>query len=314
MIVFEANFRQYFKDKAKVLIIIKQLSYKLQKVAYFVLVVLCIFSIQTIFAESSDISIEIERDEGSVYSKYENIIISGNVGGESGSSIISITDPNGIVVWAEPISIDIDGNFSITVEAGISNWYKSGNYEVKLESGDVNAATFFFYDSGQQVNPPSAIEEFYVSQSDLYLTFSIAVIIVIGVFVFLARCAIFRRKSEYDKQKFDSQKDRDYEKYHSDWTAEEVFGERTENNSESRKEFAELFKEKTLPNYYEILGLSAVANDNEIKSMYRKLAKEWHPDKGKANSEKIMAEINEAYETLSDKKLRAEYDKFYNLL
>ena len=93
-----------------------------------------------------------------------------------------------------------------------------------------------------------------------------------------------------------------------------MFGERAENNSESRKVFAELFKEKTLPNYYEILGLSAVANDNEIKSMYRKLAKEWHPDKGMANSEKIMAEINEAYETLSDKKLRAEYDKFYNLL
>ncbi len=75
-----------------------------------------------------------------------------------------------------------------------------------------------------------------------------------------------------------------------------------------------MFKEKSLPNYYEVLGLTNEASNNEVKNMYRKLAKEWHPDKGKENSEKKMAEINEAYETLSDEKLRIEYDKFYNLL
>ena len=304
--------------KPKVLIIIEKLSTKLQKIMYFVLV-LCIFSTPIIFAQSDNlesavISVEIDKGEGAIYSKFENIIISGNVGNELTTSIISIIDPNGVVVWAEPISSDSTGNFSIIVEAGISNWNKSGNYKVKLESGNLSQDTVLFYDSGQQVNPPSVIDEFYVSESDLYFTFSVAVIIIIGIFIFLARDTIFRRKSDYDKQEFESQKDRDYEKYHSDWTAEEVFEDKTENERASRKEFAELFKEKSLPNYYEILGVDIESNKDEIKNMYRQLAKEWHPDKRKENSEQKMAEINEAYETLSDEKLRSEYDKFYNLL
>ena len=219
-----------------------------------------------------------------------------------------------MVVWAEPVSSDSSGNFSIVVEAGISNWIKSGNYKIKLESGNLSQDTVLFYDSGQQVNPPSVIDEFYVSESDLYFTFSAAIIIIIGIFIFLARGAIFRRKSDYERQEFESQKDRDYEKYHSDWSTEEVFGDKTKNEHESRKEFSELFKEKSLPNYYEILGVNVESNKDEIKNMYRKLAKEWHPDKRKENSEQKMAEINEAYETLSDEKLRREYDKFYNLL
>ena len=285
---------------------------------YFVLV-LCIFSTPIIFAqsdhlESAVISVSVDKGEGAIYSKFENIVISGNVGNESTTSIISIIDPNGVVVWAEPVSSDSSGNFSIVVEAGISNWNKSGNYKIKLESGNLSQDTVLFYDSGQQVNPPSVIDEFYVSQSDLYFTFSAAVIIIIGIFIFLARGTIFRLKSDYDKQEFESQKDRDYEKYHSDWSAEEVFGDENVNKSKSTKEFNELFKEKRLPNYYEVLGLNNDASNEEIKRMYRKLAKKWHPDKRKQNSEKKMAEINEAYETLSDGKLRAEYDKFYNLL
>ena len=285
---------------------------------YFVLV-LCIFSTPIIFAqsdhlESAVISVSVDKGEGAIYSKFENIVISGNVGNESTTSIISIIDPNGVVVWAEPVSSDSSGNFSIVVEAGISNWNKSGNYKIKLESGNLSQGTVLFYDSGQQVNPPSVIDEFYVSESDLYFTFSVAVIIIIGIFIFLARGSIFRRKSDYEKQEFESQKDRDYEKYHSDWSTEEVFGDKTKNERESRKEFSELFKEKSLPNYYEILGVNVESNKDEIKNMYRKLAKEWHPDKRKENSEQKMAEINEAYETLSDEKLRKEYDKFYNLL
>ena len=285
---------------------------------YFVLV-LCIFSTPIIFAqsdhlESAVISVSVDKGEGAIYSKFENIVISGNVGNESTTSIISIIDPNGVVVWAEPVSSDSSGNFSIVVEAGISNWNKSGNYKIKLESGNLSQGTVLFYDSGQQVNPPSVIDEFYVSESDLYFTFSVAVIIIIGIFIFLARGSIFRRKSDYEKQEFESQKDRDYEKYHSDWSTEEVFGDKTKNERESRKEFSELFKEKSLPNYYEILGVNVESNNDEIKSMYRKLAKEWHPDRRKEDSEQKMAEINEAYETLSDEKLRKEYDKFYNLL
>ena len=180
--------------KPKVLIIIEKLSTKLQKIMYFVLV-LCIFSTPIIFAqsdhlESAIISVSVDKGEGAIYSKFENIVISGNVGNESATSIISIIDPNGIVVWAEPISSDSIGNFSIVVEAGISNWNKSGNYKVKLESGNLSQDTVLFYDSGQQVNPPSVIDEFYVSESDLYFTFSAAVIIIIGIFIFLARLSL----------------------------------------------------------------------------------------------------------------------------
>ena len=285
----------------------------MQKTAYFVLASLCIFSTHIVFAELTNISIGIDRDEGAIYSKFESIVISGNVGNQLASSSIVIIAPNDEVVWAEPISADKDGYFTIVVEAGIS-WNDSGNYKIKLYSEDYDDFITFFYDSGQQVNPPSVIDEFYVSESDLYAIFTIAIIVVIGVFIFLARGAIFRRKSDYDKQEFESQKDRDYEKYHSEWTEEEVFGDRTNTDNESRKEFAELFKEKSLPNYYAILGISVESNKDEIKNRYRKLAKEWHPDKRKENSEQKMAEINEAYETLYDEKLRSEYNKFYNLL
>ena len=285
----------------------------MQKTAYFVLASLCIFSTHIVFAELTNISIGIDRDEGAIYSKFESIVISGNVGNQLASSSIVIIAPNDEVVWAEPISADKDGYFTIVVEAGIS-WNDSGNYKIKLYSEDYDDFITFFYDSGQQVNPPSVIDEFYVSESDLYAIFTIAIIVVIGVFIFLARGAIFRRKSDYDKQEFESQKDRDYEKYHSEWTEEEVFGDRTNTDNESRKEFAELFKEKSLPNYYAILGISVESNKDEIKNRYRKLAKEWHPDKRKENSEQKMAEINEAYETLYDEKLRREYNKFYNLL
>ena len=289
------------------------LSYKLQKIVYFVLIAIFLFSTQSISASHYVENLEIDRNEGSVYSKSENIVISGNII-EQKKATVSIIDPNGIVVWAEPISVPLNGHFTVVVEAGLSNWYTNGVYEIKLESGDSSKTTFFFYDSGQQVNPPSVVDEFYVSESDLYLTFSIAIAVVIGVFLFLARCSIFKRKTRYEAQEFESQKNRDYEKYHSDWLSEEVFGDKTKNTSEATKEFSELFKEKSLPNYYTVLGLGSDATSEEIKTSYRKLAKEWHPDRKKMNSEKKMAEINQAYETLSDEKLRKEYDKFYRLL
>jgi molecular chaperone DnaJ len=65
-------------------------------------------------------------------------------------------------------------------------------------------------------------------------------------------------------------------------------------------------------NYYDILGVSKTATDDEIKSAYRKLAKKYHPDLNKDNEEahKKFQEINEANEVLSDKTKRANYDKF----
>lgn len=63
--------------------------------------------------------------------------------------------------------------------------------------------------------------------------------------------------------------------------------------------------------YYEILGVSKTADDNEIKKAFRKKAMEFHPDRNKApDAEEKFKEVNEAYEVLSDKNKRATYDQF----
>ena len=63
--------------------------------------------------------------------------------------------------------------------------------------------------------------------------------------------------------------------------------------------------------YYEVLGLSKGASDDEIKRAYRKLAKQYHPDVNKApDAEAKFKEINEAYEVLSDPQKKSTYDQF----
>ncbi len=61
-------------------------------------------------------------------------------------------------------------------------------------------------------------------------------------------------------------------------------------------------------NYYEILGINENATQSEIKKAYIKLANKYHPDKSKEDTTKIMAEINEAYNVLSDPEKREAYD------
>jgi len=61
--------------------------------------------------------------------------------------------------------------------------------------------------------------------------------------------------------------------------------------------------------YYEILGVDKDASDDDIKRAFRKLAHKHHPDKGNGNDEKFK-EINEAYQVLSDKQKRSQYDQF----
>lgn len=62
-------------------------------------------------------------------------------------------------------------------------------------------------------------------------------------------------------------------------------------------------------NYYEILGVPNDATDDEIKKAYRKLAHKHHPDK-QGGDENKFKEINEAYQVLSDKTKRQQYDQF----
>ena len=64
--------------------------------------------------------------------------------------------------------------------------------------------------------------------------------------------------------------------------------------------------------YYEVLGVSRTSGDQEIKSAYRKLALQYHPDRNPDNpeAEERFKECSEAYAVLADAEKRARYDRF----
>ena len=64
--------------------------------------------------------------------------------------------------------------------------------------------------------------------------------------------------------------------------------------------------------YYELLGVSRNASEEEIKKAYRKLALQYHPDRnpGDKQSEEKFKEVSEAYQILSDAEKRAKYDQY----
>ena len=93
-----------------------------------------------------------------------------------------------------------------------------------------------------------------VSETDLIIIFSISIVVVVGIFLYIARCnchVIVRKKTEYDKADFESKKDRTYEKYHSEWTSDDYEFNKKFTDSDFDKEL----KKKNLPNYYQILGI-----------------------------------------------------------
>ena len=67
-----------------------------------------------------------------------------------------------------------------------------------------------------------------------------------------------------------------------------------------------------MTDYYQVLGLSRGASQDEVKKAYRKLALKYHPDKNAGNeqAEAKFKEVSEAYEVLSDEKKRQMYDQY----
>jgi molecular chaperone DnaJ len=155
------------------------------------------------------------------------------------------------------------------------------------------------------------ISEYY-NVSDVRLAMVVIAVAVVILFLYLARDIIFRKKTDYEKKDFESKKNRDYEKYHSEWNEdyEDVFGEKKE--PKEAAEFRKMLQESKLPNYYAVLGIPNDATKDEIKAKFRQLVKEYHPDKTKdAKTAEILAEITKAYETLSDEEKRKTYDKYF---
>ncbi len=68
-----------------------------------------------------------------------------------------------------------------------------------------------------------------------------------------------------------------------------------------------------MKDYYSILGVSRNATQEEIKEAYKRLAKQYHPDRnpGDKSAEEKFKEINEAYQVLGDPQKRAQYDRAY---
>jgi len=148
-----------------------------------------------------------------------------------------------------------------------------------------------------------------VSDEEKIILFGSFAIVIIAIFLFLAKDVILRRKTSYDKENLESKKDKTYEKYHSDWGDDyEDIGSRR--NTKEDREFREASINDELPNYYEILGISRDATQDEIKKKFRVLAKKLHPDKTKDDSDEEMVELNKAYEVLSDEVSRKKYDRY----
>ncbi len=164
-----------------------------------------------------------------------------------------------------------------------------------------------------QVENTSSNLEYIMTAEESIILFGGFAAAVVLIFLFLARDTILRRKTTYDKEEHESKKDRTYEKYHSDWTDDYVDFTYTK-HTEDDAEFSKAARNSTLPDYYEILGVSRSASQDEIKKRYRELAKKLHPDKSKeGKTDEVMAEINKAYEILSQEERKEKYDKYFRV-
>nr|AIF19300.1 heat shock protein DnaJ domain-containing protein (DNAJB6) [uncultured marine thaumarchaeote KM3_86_E11] len=276
------------------------------KVAICFLIIFVLFLPIDVFANSVNISVDLP-----IYTDVDVIAIHGNISAETMLQI-TIIDPDEIIVLNENLTI-IPGDFTYNITLGNYDLKRSGHYDISIFYDGIKIADKFFYDSGYNVNPMKVSNGVNsLSESDQITIFAIAAIIIIGVLIFLARGSFTRKKTEYDAGEWESKKNRDYEKYHSEWMSDEVNFERAGKDKLSDEEFRESLLNENLPDYYTILQISKNASQNEIKKQFRLLAKKWHPDKKQSNdAEEKMAQINMAYEVLSDHKRRKMYDQYF---
>ena len=258
-------------------------------------------------ADSVNMSIDLP-----IYTKSDVITIYGVITSETALQI-SITGPNGEIVADKSVLIT-PSEFSHNVILSDYNLQKSGVYAISVMYDGNQIENEFFYDFGHNVNPMDVSNEHdTISESDQILIFSISGIVIIGTVVFLARHSIVRKKTEYDTGEWKSKKNRDYEKYHSDWMSDEVNFERDGKKKLTDEEFRKSLLANNLPNYYEILQIQKNTSQAEIKNQYRYLAKKWHPDREKSpGAERKMTQINMAYEVLSNPKRRKMYDQYFS--
>ena len=246
-----------------------------------------------------------------IFTDADKIVIYGNVPTEAILQVM-IIDPDEKIILNKDITIQA-GDFTYDIVIGDYDLGRSGHYDISVSYNESEIIKQFFYDSGHNVNPmkvDSGVES--LTESDQITIFAIAAIIIIGALIFLARGSFIRKKTEYDIGEWESKKNRDYEKYHSEWMSDEISFERTGKDKLSDEEFRESLLSENLPDYYVILQISKDASQNEIKRQFRLLAKKWHPDKKQSNdAEEKMAQINMAYEVLSDHKRRKMYDQHF---
>ena len=279
---------------------------KFKAIPYFSIILILLMPLNA-FGDSINVSVDLP-----IFTDADKIVIYGSVSTDTVLQVM-IIDPDGIVVVNKDVTLP-SGDFTYDIIIGEYELNRSGHYDISVVYDNSKITEQFFYDSGHNVNPmkvDGAIES--LTESELITVFTIATAIIIGVLIFLSRGSIFRKKTEYDTGEWESKKNRDYEKYHSEWMSDEISFERKGKDKLSDEDFRKSLLSEDIPDYYAVLQIETTASQNEIKSQFRKLAKKWHPDRKQTDdAEEKMAQINTAYEVLSDPKRRKMYDQHFS--
>jgi len=203
---------------------------KYKVILYFSIILILLIPTNA-FGDSVNISVDLP-----IFTDTDKIVIYGNVSTETILQVL-ITDPDEMVILNEDIMIPA-GDFTYDIAIGDYDLGRSGHYDISVSYNESEITKQFFYDSGHNVNPmkvDGTIES--LTESEQMIVFAIAATIIISVLIFLARGSIFRKKNEYDTGEWESKKNRDYEKYHSEWMSDEISFERKGKNKLSDEDF-----------------------------------------------------------------------------